>query len=150
MKIRNQKKQQGATLMVALILLTVLTLLGVSSIKTSTNSLKLASNDRAAFNNFQAAFSAIDQAMIDLGTNAVGTPSTTYTYKVGTKTDGSGDDVNVAVTARLTARTTVQGVPGEAIGAQFTKRELIVIATSGGTSTSVQIQGILVPIPNLD
>ena len=64
MKYKKQyiKKQQGAVLVMALVMLTVLTLIGVSSMSSSTLELKVAGNTQQHDVAFQAAQSVIDIA----------------------------------------------------------------------------------------
>lgn len=140
----NINKQKGVTLIIALIIMTVLTLLGVSSIKTSTVNLKIASNDRSKFNTFQAANSAIDEALINLNTSNPIQQTATYTYKVGV--DNAGSDILVTANVTLTAGSQVTGVPNENPMCIFMQRNLISTATYG-SSKSVQVQGILKKLP---
>ena len=60
MNIEQFNKQGGAVLMMALVLLTVLTLIGVSSMSSSTLELKVSSNTQQHDVAFQAAQSVID------------------------------------------------------------------------------------------
>jgi type IV pilus assembly protein PilX len=62
MKTHNMEKQQGAVLVMALVMLTVLTLIGVSSMSSSTLELKVAGNTQQHDIAFQAAQSIIDIA----------------------------------------------------------------------------------------
>ena len=59
-KIHYLDKQQGAVLIMALVMLTVLTLIGVTSVSTSTLELKVAGNTQQHDIAFQAAQSIID------------------------------------------------------------------------------------------
>jgi len=61
-KTHNLNKQQGAVLVMALVMLTVLTLIGVSSMSSSTLELKVAGNTQQHDTAFQAAQSVIDIA----------------------------------------------------------------------------------------
>lgn len=61
-KTHNMNKQQGAVLVMALVMLTVLTLIGVSSMSSSTLELKVAGNTQQHDIAFQAAQSIIDIA----------------------------------------------------------------------------------------
>lgn len=60
MTIQQIKQQRGAVLMMSLVMLTVLTLIGVSSMTSSTLELKVSSNMQQHDVAFQAAQSAID------------------------------------------------------------------------------------------
>ena len=77
-------KQQGAVLVMALVMLTVLTLIGVSSMSSSTLELKVAGNTQQHDIAFQAAQSVIDIA-------ASTDPLNTNNYQVF-KTDSSDAD----------------------------------------------------------
>ena len=61
-KTNNPDKQQGAVLVMALVMLTVLTLIGVSSMSSSTLELKVAGNTQQHDIAFQAAQTVIDVA----------------------------------------------------------------------------------------
>ena len=58
--LNNPNRQQGAVLVMALVMLTVLTLIGVSSMSSSTLELKVAGNTQQHDIAFQAAQSVID------------------------------------------------------------------------------------------
>jgi type IV pilus assembly protein PilX len=59
--VRN--KQQGAVLVVGLLLLVVITILAISGMNTATTELAMARNDKNAENAFQAAESGLEQAL---------------------------------------------------------------------------------------
>ena len=64
MKTMNvQKRQQGAALVVGLILLVVVTVLAVSGMNTATTELAMARNDQSYENAFQAAETGLEQAL---------------------------------------------------------------------------------------
>ena len=71
MKTENtgMQRQEGAALIVGLILLMVLTMLGISGMQTSTFELMQANNTQYAQNAFEAAETGIDRAMIPVGLN---------------------------------------------------------------------------------
>ena len=71
MKTENtgMQRQEGAALIVGLILLMVLTMLGISGMQTSTFELMQANNTQYAQNAFEAAETAVDRAMIPVGLN---------------------------------------------------------------------------------
>jgi type IV pilus assembly protein PilX len=73
--IQHLNKQQGAVLVMALVMLTVLTLIGVSSMSSSTLELKVAGNTQQHDIAFQAAQSVIDVAASD-------DPANTNNYQV--------------------------------------------------------------------
>ena len=60
---RNIKKQQGAALIVGLILLVVITVLAISSMNTATTELAMARNDQNYENAFQAAETGLETAL---------------------------------------------------------------------------------------
>lgn len=77
----NFKKQQGAALVVGLILLVVITVLAISGMNTATTGLAMARNDQNYENAFQAAESGIEQALSQGNFNTAG--STTVTGEAG-------------------------------------------------------------------
>ncbi|MDH5473108.1 MAG: pilus assembly PilX N-terminal domain-containing protein [Gammaproteobacteria bacterium] len=56
-------KQKGAALVVGMVVLLIMTLLGISSMRTTTTELKIASNDQAYNTSFQAAASIFEFAL---------------------------------------------------------------------------------------
>ena len=62
-KFKNRDKQQGAALMVGLMLLVVITVLAISGMNTATTELALARNDQAYEDAFQAAETGIATAL---------------------------------------------------------------------------------------
>lgn len=83
MKAQNINKQSGAILVVSLVLLLVMTLMGVTSMSITTSELKIASNQQAHNNSYEAAFAMLHSvrqgtAMNDAGwMNISATPITT-------------------------------------------------------------------------
>ena len=75
LKLQQLDKQQGAVLVMALVMLTVLTLIGVSSMSSSTLELKVAGNTQQHDIAFQAAQSIIDVAASE-------DPANTNNYQV--------------------------------------------------------------------
>ena len=59
----NYRKQQGAALVVGLILLVVITVLAISGMNTATTELAMARNDQNAENAFQAAETGLETAL---------------------------------------------------------------------------------------
>ncbi len=59
----NRKHQQGAALVVGLMLLVVITVLAVSGMNTATTELAMARNDLTAENAFQAAETGLENAL---------------------------------------------------------------------------------------
>ena len=62
-QITLQKKQEGAALVVGLVLLVVVTVLAVSGMNTATTELAMARNDQNYENAFQAAETGLEQAL---------------------------------------------------------------------------------------
>ncbi len=139
--MKNKTKQKGAVLVVSLVLLTVLTLLGVANMSSSTLDLKMAANRQAAFNSFQAAYSAIGEAMnsnIDF-TDSRNVQTRTYAY-------GNSQTGISKVTITVTPQAIVTGgaMIGQSLGSgnsRFLQLEIKALATYGKAS-SVQFQGV--------
>ena len=85
----DRKHQQGAALIVGLLLLVVITILAVSGMNTATTELAMARNDQTYENAFQAAETGIENALaqdvFDTGGPTVITPIT-QTHEVVTAT----------------------------------------------------------------
>jgi len=62
-KIIDRKRQQGAALIIGLLLLVVITILAVSGMNTATTELAMARNDQTYENAFQAAETGIENAL---------------------------------------------------------------------------------------
>ena len=92
MKTRNHKnRQEGAALVVGLILLVVITVLAVSGMNTATTELAMARNDQNYENAFQAAETGIE--------GALGLPAWSETQNTNyTQTINSHDSVTAVVT----------------------------------------------------
>ena len=73
------KQQQGAALVVGLILLVVITVLAISGMNTATTELAMARNDQNYENAFQAAESGIEQALSTGQFDTATSSSVTYT-----------------------------------------------------------------------
>ena len=88
-KIMDRKRQQGAALIIGLLLLVVITILAVSGMNTATTELALARNDQTYENAFQAAETGIENALaqdvFNTGGPVVITPPAT-SYEVVTAT----------------------------------------------------------------
>ena len=69
------KTQQGAILVVSLVMLLILTVLGISTMNTASLELNMAGNERFSENAFQAAETGIDQTINGFN-NGVPTPNT--------------------------------------------------------------------------
>jgi type IV pilus assembly protein PilX len=83
-KLSHQKRQQGAALIVGLLLLVVITILAVSGMNTATTELAMARNDQTYENVFQSAEkgleTALGQGVFSTGAPTTVTPTTT-TYE---------------------------------------------------------------------
>ena len=81
----DRKRQQGAALIVGLLLLVVITILAVSGMNTATTELAMARNDQTYENAFQSAETGLEEALAQGNFNTGGpvtvTP-TTGTYEV--------------------------------------------------------------------
>jgi type IV pilus assembly protein PilX len=75
---RLHNKQQGAALVVGLILLVVISVLAISGMNTATTELAMARNDQNYENAFQAAETGLEQALGQGSFNPAGTASVTY------------------------------------------------------------------------
>ena len=79
----NRKNQQGAALVVGLLLLVVITILAVSGMNTATTELAMARNDQTYENVFQAAESGLENALAQptfspAAPVVINLPATTY------------------------------------------------------------------------
>lgn len=74
-KMIDRKRQQGAVLIVGLLLLVVITILAVSGMNTATTELAMARNDQAYENAFQAAETGIENALAQDVFNTGGPPT---------------------------------------------------------------------------
>ena len=150
----NIQKQQGTILVVSLVLLTILTLAGVSNMTSSTLDLKISTNSRASFNSFQAASSAISEAMGDsnLDYTDAAEQQLSGSYKYLTGKDSKRADISISVKVKITQGKEVnrgtaldQAEYGQSLGrsgtARFMYREIRATASSGN-SRSVQVQGV--------
>jgi Tfp pilus assembly protein PilX len=142
----NIQKQQGTILIVSLVLLAILTLAGVSNMRSTTLDLKISTNSRASFNNFQAANSAISQAMGDNTLDYTDSSMQSKTYKYLTGKDSKGKKVFISVKVEVTQGHMHNEVGyGQSLGSSFGSgvmyREIKAMVSSGN-SNSVQKQGI--------
>ena len=150
--MQNLDKQQGAVLVMALVMLTVLTLIGVSSMSSSTLELKVAGNTQQHDTAFQAA-----QTLIDI--TASDDPVNTNNYQVF-KTDpmapGYEQVINYAsIDGKATAQATTIWVgckknigssleEGKAPASNFFNVRATGMTVTG-SSSSVQMQGLRFP-----
>ena len=78
----NHKKQQGAALVVGLILLVVITILAISGMNTATTELAMARNDQNYENAFQAAETGLEELLALTSFDPVGGATLTDTIDV--------------------------------------------------------------------
>ena len=99
LELKTAQRQQGAALIVGLVMMVVLTLLAVSSMNTATLELTMARNNQEQENAFQAAETAVDIAIARKNwTTAVPTallPTSMGGYGVGQATTTCVDMTNV-------------------------------------------------------
>lgn len=138
-------RQQGAALVVGLILLLVLTLLAVSGMNTATLELRMAGNNQFSQNAFQAAESGIETAL----TNWV--PGTVYAPGPITDPD-SGDTFDVTVTTNPDNGETdlPNGSIGVGTGApRALHYDIVSTGTTNQDATSTHTQSFYIPVPGL-
>ena len=80
------RKQQGAALVVGLILMVVVTVLAVSGMNTATTELAMARNDQSFENAFQAAETGLERALSQGSFEAYASSSTTLDMTYGSDT----------------------------------------------------------------
>ena len=146
-------QQQGAVLVMALVMLTVLTLIGVSSMNSSTIEMKVSSNTQQHDIAFQAA-----QGIIGIASSE-DSPLNTNNYQVFETDDTQpGYEQNLAYTgssgkSAATAATTWIGCKAQ-IGSSLEEGKAPVVNffnvravgnTVTGSATSVQMQGVRYP-----
>lgn len=98
----TMNRQSGAALVVGMIVLLIMTLLGITSMSTSTTELKMANNLQSFNTGFQAASSILQHAMID--PDVVGNPDPSIDFgNVTTVQPVQNFDNNVLTNAAATA-----------------------------------------------
>jgi Tfp pilus assembly protein PilX len=99
-KFREYSRQSGATLVVTLIMLVLMTLFALSAINSSTINLRIAGNMQAQDEARAAAQTAIEQFISNYANFYPSRPSSATTYNIDINNDGSSDyAVSVAVPA---------------------------------------------------
>jgi len=78
-QLRHRNRQQGAALVIGLLLLVVITVLAVSGMNTATTELAMARNDQISENTFQAAETGLEQALAQGRFNTAGNVTLTQT-----------------------------------------------------------------------
>jgi len=153
MNIDSIQQQRGAVLVMALVMLTVLTLIGVSSMSSSTIELKVASNTQQHDIAFQAAQSIIDIAA------SPDSPLNTNNYQVfETDSAAIGYEQNLYYTG-TSGKSAAQAITvwvgcKSQIGSSLEQGKAPVInffnvtatgSTVTGSASSVQMQGVRYP-----
>ncbi|MDQ7015615.1 MAG: PilX N-terminal domain-containing pilus assembly protein, partial [Gammaproteobacteria bacterium] len=108
-QMRLPQQQQGAALMVGLVMLLVLTLLGVSNMRMTTLELRMSANTQNRNQAFQAAASAIAPALENFNSANID-PLAPETF-IGVFSSGSADSSADAVVT-YQGRTSGSGCPG--------------------------------------
>ena len=118
-------RQKGIALVISLVMLTILTLLGVSNMSSSTINIKMAANSQAERNSFQAAYSAGNRILNDdsidyTNPNTVQSRSAVY----GSSATGFS---NVAITISplgITEGSTKEGESLSGVAGRFLKLQI--------------------------
>jgi type IV pilus assembly protein PilX len=139
----NQQKHQGFVLVLVLVMLAVLTLIGVSSMNSSSMELKAAANAKQ----HSIAFNVV-QSVLEYAVSADGAGLIDFQI-----TDGIPQEINPTVTdgSSISAKAVFSGCgisSGSSLEKGFSYNFFDITATgsnSAGTATSVQTQGIRFP-----
>ena len=130
--------QRGATLVIGLILLLVMTLLGITGLTSSTVDLAMAGNSQNAQNSFQAAESTIE-VELRLGASGTDTPRVDDNYDFGNGAHGRAETAFQAT--RLPP-------PGYSLTEYQADHYLITsTGTAARSATSTHLQGFYVVVP---
>lgn len=153
-----QKKQTGVVLVMSLVMLTVLTLIGVTSMSSATLEMKVASNMQQHNVAFQAAQSRLAFASSPDDSNPINylvpildlTDPTTWVPQYCNASDGCLDGADWKATAEVNYSSCAKGV-GSSLesGKGFSYRTFEIEATGEtltGSSRSVQVSAILYPV----
>jgi type IV pilus assembly protein PilX len=138
--VAARSRQQGAALIVGLVLLLVLTVIGISGMNTATMELAMANSAQMQSDAFQLAENAID---IALGTENYTTAGPRFVTLLNTEFDRQAVttymDINTAIPGEV--NTDGEGVSGRMVAWHFETR-----AASRGprVSTSAHVQGFFV------
>ena len=151
--MKNPKNQQGAALIVGLVLLLVMTVLGVSTMRTASLELNMAGNNQFFQNAFQLAETGNDVMLQNLNSGAQAIPS--VTDPDATICDPAGAEVNVAGMGGTYQNTLcVIGIRGCGSGASCGKVSTIHFQNSSqgvaqGGASSLHRQGLRIEAPGL-
>jgi len=125
-------RQQGAALVVGLILLLVLTILAVSGVLTSTMELRMVRNTQTQERAFQAAEVAVEDALA----NPVLSTSATFTQATTAVPSGYGDTYSYQL--QFVGQTPLgTGMTGFSIGSAFESYHFQVDATGNGPDNAL-------------
>lgn len=156
--ITGPAAQQGAVLVVALVMLMVLTLIGVSSMSNSSLELKVASNAQQSNIAFQAAQSRIAFASKDDPLNPtnylipidVSAPRSTWPVQTCDLIDGCPDGSNWVATATVDYIDCAKGIgSSQEAGKGFSYRTFEITATgetAAQTARSIQVGALRFPV----
>jgi len=103
------RREQGAALVVGMILLLVLTLLAVSGMNTASTELVMAGNEQFQENSFQAAETGIEQAMLN---GVFNTHTPVEILDVDTPVPGTNDTYSTTIRPMPIPDWPMQGAPG--------------------------------------
>jgi len=137
-QLKSPQRQQGAALMVGLVMLLVLTLLGVSNMRMTTLELRMSANTQNRNQAFQAAASAIAPALNQFDSGNIATPQVFNNIFNSVNANSSADAVVI-----YQGRTSGSGCPGTSFRFDCTHFE---IQTTGrhnsSNAVSRQVQGV--------
>jgi type IV pilus assembly protein PilX len=157
MLMQYPNKQSGAVLVMALVLLTVLTLIGLSTMSSSTSEMKIANNSQQHAMAFQAAQSRIDFASSAQQVSPVNfkinipdlSNPATWPIQTCNDADGCPNGLDWNVTAVITYKGCATGFGNSLEGKAIALRTFDVAvdaATANGLGRSVQRQGVRAPV----
>jgi type IV pilus assembly protein PilX len=140
-----RRQQQGAALVVGLMLLVILTLLAISGMSTATTELVMAGNEQFQARAFQAAETGIERVIATGTFNPMNTTQAAASLAVADKPTTQDD--RFAATTR--PRGTTLPPPGFSLDA-FTSEhfEIVSQGTSARNATSTHTQGLFLLAPS--
>lgn len=142
----SQRRQQGFVLVLVLVMLAVLTLIGVSSMNSSSMELKAVGNAKQ----HSIAFNVV-QSVIEYAVSSDPAVVAALDFQTNDVTDTSTVSVTVAKGADLSATVQFSGcgvAPGSSLTKGFSYNFFDVTATgtnAAGTASSTQVQGVRFP-----
>lgn len=152
----NRQSQQGAVLVIALVILTVLTLIGVAMVQHSSLEMNATRNYKQFQEAFEGALSRIEFATSTDANNPlnylIAIPdvenSSTWPTQNCNSVDGCADGTNWSATAVMTFTGGCRTMPGfslESGKAPVMRTFDITVNASSGLARSVQVQGVRHP-----